>query len=63
MGGGTIITLSLKTKGNKKNFFKLGQFFYKLSYMTPLYLLIIVFLKFSPLKLLSSMDPAGLGLH
>ncbi len=39
---------SLKTKGNKK-FFMLGQFFFFNSYMTPLYLLIIVFPKFYPL--------------
>ncbi len=47
MGGGTIVPRSLKTKGNNK-FFMLGKF-KKKSYMTPVYLLKIVFPKFDPL--------------
>ena len=49
-GGATIISRSLKTAQNKKNF-KIGQnfiLFFK-SYMTLKYLLIIDFPKFDPL--------------
>jgi hypothetical protein len=47
MGGGRIIPRSLKTTGNK-NCFNQGKKLKK-SYMTPLYLLKIVFPKFNPL--------------
>ncbi len=42
MGGVTIVLGSLKTKGNKK-ILRLGQNFFSKSYITPIYLLKIVF--------------------
>jgi hypothetical protein len=48
MGGGRIIQRSLKTTGNENCFEPRTNFFVK-PYMTPLYLLKIVFLKFDPL--------------
>ncbi len=50
MGGGTIFPRSPRTTGNK-NYFqpRPKNFFFSTSYMTPLYLLKIVFPKFDPL--------------
>jgi hypothetical protein len=50
MGGGRIIPRSLKTRGNKNYFQPRPKFCYLFkSYMTPLFLLKIVFPKFDPL--------------
>ncbi len=49
MGGGRIIPRSLKTTGNKICFQPRANFFFFKLYMTPLYLLKIVFPKFDPL--------------
>jgi hypothetical protein len=47
-GGGTIFPRSLKTTGNKNGFQLSPKNFFS-TYMTPLYLLKIVFPKFDPL--------------
>jgi hypothetical protein len=51
MGGATIISRSLKTTWNEKNFKdRPKKFLFLKSYMTLKYLLIIDFPKFDPLK-------------
>ncbi len=50
LGGGRIIPRSLKTTGNKNCFQPRPTIFFLKSYMTPLYLLKIVFPKFDPLS-------------
>ncbi len=49
MGGGRIIPRSLKITGNENCFQTRPKNFFLKSYMTPLYLLKIVFPKFDPL--------------
>jgi len=48
MGGGRIVPRSLKTQGNI-NCFQTRQKNFLKSYMTPLYFLKLVFIKFDPL--------------
>ncbi len=49
MGGTTIILRSPRTTRNEKKFQDRPKFFFKQSYMTVKYFLIIDFLKFDPL--------------
>jgi hypothetical protein len=51
MGGGIIVSRSLKTRVNGITKFSSKANFIKKSYMTPLYLLKVVFPKFHPFAL------------
>jgi hypothetical protein len=62
MGGGRIITRSLKTTRNKNSLQPRPNFLYIVkSYMTPLYLLKIVFPKLDPLTVTGMALCADLG--